>query len=308
MRRVLGCLFLSLIISSCAGNTPAVTPLSPPVPFRTATFSDTPTVIAALTGISLPTPTTFTYSVVEGDTLNGIASRYGITLEALMAANPGILPSALSVGTKLIIPSGADTPLDNSPTPVPLPILQARCWPESSGGSWCFALLQSDYAETLENLSIQFTLLDNSGHALTSQTSFGLLDILPSGQAMPLVVHFPPPVSLDVSVQVQVLTAIRLLPGDARYLPVILDNTLTRVDSSGRTAQVSGRVLLKGSGTASTIWVLAIAYDATGNVVGVRRWESQSLLTLDTPLSFNFMVSSVGSEISRVDFLAEAKP
>ncbi len=125
---------------------------------------------------------------------------------------------------------------------------------------------------------------------------------------MPLVAHFPPPVSLDVSVQVQVLTAIRLLPGDARYLPVILDNTLTRVDSSGRTAQVSGRVLLKGSGTASTIWVLAIAYDATGNVVGVRRWESQSLLTLDTPLSFDFMVSSVGSDISRVDFLAEARP
>jgi LysM repeat protein len=295
-------------MSACAGNTPAVTQLAPPVPYRTATFSDTPTVIPVLTGISLPTPTTFTYSVVEGDTLNEIASRYGITLEALIAANPWILPSALPVGTKLIIPSPADTPIDNSPIPVPLPILQARCWPELSGGSWCFALLHNEYAETLENISIQFTLLDTSGHALTSQTSFGLLDILPSGQTMPLVIHFPPPLSLDVSVQVQVLSAIRLLPGDTRYLPVILDNTLTRVDSSGRTAQVSGRVVLTGSGIASTVWVLAIAYDSTGIVVGVRRWESQSSLTVDTPLSFDFMVSSVGSDISRVDFLAEARP
>lgn len=308
MRRVLGFLFLSLVLYACAGNTPAVTQLASPVSYHTSTFSDTPTVIPALTGISLPTPTTFTYSVVEGDTLNGIASRYGVTLEALIAANPGIIPSSLSVGTKLIIPSGADIPLDNAPTPVPLPILQARCWPESSGGAWCFALLHNEYAETLENISIQFTLLDNSGRILTSQTSFGLLDILPSGQAMPLVVHFPPLLSLDVSVQVQVLTAIRLLPGDARYMPVILDNTLTRVNSSGRTAQVSGRVLLTGAGTASTVWVLAIAYDATGNVVGVRRWESKSSLSVDTPLSFDFMVSSVGSYISRVDFLAEARP
>ncbi len=248
MRRILASLFILFILSACAGNATAVTDLPSAVPYRTPTPSDTPTIIPALTGVILPTPTTFTYSVVEGDTLNGIASRFGITLEALMAANPGILPSALPVGTKLIIPSGSDAPADNAPTPVPVSILQARCWPETSGGAWCFALLHNEYAETLENLSMQFTLLDNSGQVLTSQTAFGLLDILPSGQLIPLAAHFPPSVSLDVNVQVQVLTAIRLLPGDSRYLPVALDNTLSRVASSGRTAQVTGRVLLSRLG------------------------------------------------------------
>ncbi len=110
------------------------------------------------------------------------------------------------------------------------------------------------------------------------------------------------------ALRVQVLTAIRLLPGDTRYLPVRLENTLVSVDASGRTAEVSGRVVLTGTGTANTLWVLASAYDAAGNVVGVRRWESASALTADAPVPFDFPVSSVGPGIARVEFLAEARP
>ena len=125
---------------------------------------------------------------------------------------------------------------------------------------------------------------------------------------MPLAVHFPPPVQNNVAVHVQVLTAIRLLPGDTRYLPVVPENTLVSMEASGRTAQVTGKVILTGAGTANTLWVLATAYDAAGNVVGVRRWESPSALTADAPVSFDFMLSSVGPGIDRVEFLAEARP
>ena len=38
------------------------------------------------------------------------------------------------------------------------------------------------------------------------------------------------------------LTGIRLSPDDARYLSATLHNTLTQIDSSGRSAQVSGMV------------------------------------------------------------------
>ena len=142
---------------------------------------------------------------------------------------------------------------------------------------------------------------------------------------MPLAVHFPPQVQTDVTVpragivptllretwttlRVQVLTAIRLLPGDTRYLPVIPENTLVSVEASGQTAQVTGRVMLTGAGTANTLWVLATSYDAAGSVVGVRRWESASALTATAPISFDFLVYSVGPGIDRVKFLAEARP
>ncbi len=308
MRRFLVFLFLLSLLSACAEKTETVTTLAPPVPYQTSTPSEFPTLVPPLTGMTLPTPTTFTYTVIQGDTLIGIATRYGLTPEALMAANPDIQPASLPVGTILILPTDNWTPVAPTPTPVPIPILQARCWPEMDGGAWCFALLKNDNAETLENLSARFALLDTSGHELASQAAFAYLDILPPAGSMPLAVHFPPPVQAGVLVSAQVLTAIRLLPGDSRYLPVTLDDTLVSLDVSGRTAQVTGKVSLIGTVAANTLWVLATAYDASGNVVGVRRWESSSALAAGAPVSFDFLVSSIGPAIDRVEFLAEARP
>jgi hypothetical protein len=225
-----------------------------------------------------------------------------------MAANPGIQAAALPVGTKLIIPVGNGTPGEPVPTPVPLPVLQSRCWTETDGGLWCFALVSNPFADTVENLSAQFILLDNNGHEVASDNSFGLLDILPGGKSMPLAVHFSPSGKTHNSVRVMLLTAIRLLPGDVRYLPVTPENTLVSVDASGKTAQVTGRVVISGSGSATTIWVLATAFDVSGDVVGLRGWESSSALSANTPISFDFQVSSIGPAIDHVDFLAEARP
>jgi hypothetical protein len=309
MPRVRAGLCFLLFLAAC--GQPAATPTPAPaslVPYQTPVPTPSPSLIPAQTGASLPTPTAITYTVVQGDNLSGIAKRMGISLEDLVNANPGVSPSALAVGTRLVIPSLNQGPAEPEPTPASLPVRQARCWPETTGGLWCFALLENEYAETLENLSARFVLLDASGQELTNQAAYGLLDILPPGRAMPLAAHFTAPVRGYAGVRVQVLTATRLLPGDARYLPARLENTLVRVEASGRMAEVSGRILLDGAGTANTTWILASAYDAAGNVAGVRRWEAGSPLRADAPLSFTFQVSSVGPEIARVEFLVEARP
>ena len=308
MQRTLVCLFLLLTLAACQPEATATPEPATVVPYQTVSPTQTPTVIPALTEISLPTPTTYTYTVLQGDTFSSIAQKAGVTLQALQAANPKVSATALSVGTKLVIPTGAQVPGEPTPTAAPLPVLQAHCWPETTGGLWCFGLLKNTYAETLENISAQFALLDSGGGQIASQVVYGLLDLLPPGAAMPLAAHFIAPVQADATVRVQVLTAIRLLPGDARYLPVRLENTLVSLEAAGQTADLSGRVILTGTGTANTIWVLASAYDAAGNVVGVRRWQSASALTADAPVTFDFPVSSLGPGIARVEFLAEARP
>jgi hypothetical protein len=309
MRQLIACLTCILLLTACGESVSSEPDLGPLIPYQTATPSQTSTPIPARTEILLPTSTVFLYTVILGDTLAAIADRYGVSLETLLAANPGIQPTALTVGTQLIIPTNSLQTSVPALTPAPVPVRQAKCWPETTGGLWCFALVQNEFAETLENISAQFTLLDENSNELASQTAYAPLDILPPGAFMPLGVHFPAPVNSQAVPRAQVLTAIRLLPGDARYLPVMLENTLVSVDAGGRSAQVSGRVLLTTlDGRAATLWVLAVAYDEAGNLVGFRRWDSGEPLAGGESLTFDLLLSSMGTEIDRVEFLTEARP
>jgi LysM repeat protein len=59
-----------------------------------------------------PTPSSLgqTYVVQSGDIPETIAAQFGITTEALLAANPGANPNNLQVGQVLIIPPSAPPP------------------------------------------------------------------------------------------------------------------------------------------------------------------------------------------------------
>ena len=133
------------------------------------------------------------------------------------------------------------------------------------------------------------------------------LNILPPDTSLPLAVFFPPDIPFDAKPQVQILTAIRLLPNDERYMPATINNTLVQVNADGHSAQVSGLVLSQSqTSAANQVWVTATAYDEAGRVVGVRRWESNASLPAGGSLPFDFMVSSIGGKIARVEFAVEA--
>src|SRR6185436_19684140 len=137
-----------------------------------------------------------------------------------------------------------------------------------------------DFSDFMENLSAQVTLVDADHTTIASQTALLPLNILAPGASLPLAVFFPPDIPADAKPQVQVLTAIRLLPNDERYLPATVNNTLVQVNSDGHSAQVSGLVLLPNqSSDASQVWVAATAYDDMGTVIGVRKWESSAALS-----------------------------
>jgi len=51
-----------------------------------------------------------------------------------------------------------------------------------------------------------------------------------------------------------------------------------------------------------------VAYDAAGEVAGLRRWETNGSLAPGGSLPFSFMVSSVAGKIQMVEFAVEAKP
>lgn len=304
----------ALFLGACAPQIPNETPLPPTLDvYPVATFSPTagqPNGLVISAETPLPSPTPFAYTIKSGDTLSQVAEKFNISLDALLAVNPDVDPNAMSVGQTLQIPSNPTNRTgESTPTPVPFPVQQIVCYPTADRGMWCFALVHNDSHDFIENVTAQFTLLASDGKSIASQTALLPLNILPPDTSLPLSVYFSPDVPADAKPQVQILTAIRLLPGDTRYLPATIDNTLTQVDWSGRSAQVSGQVLLPAdSKAASLVWVAAVAYDETGGVVGVRRWESTAGLSAGRKLSFSFLLSGAAGHIVRVEFAVEARP
>jgi hypothetical protein len=214
------------------------------------------------------------------------------------------------VGTTLTIPTGpqAQATFIPSPTPADLNITQTQCYRAADESLTCFALIDNTTGDTLENISAQMILVDSNGQTVANQLALTPLNILPPNEALPLVAFFPAPLAQDVALQVQTVSAIRLLPNDTRYIPAAAQNVLVSVDWSGRSAQVTGRVIVRREGVASQFWVAAVAYDANGNIVGVRRAEFIQTLAAGVAAPFSLKVYSAGGAIARVEIVVEAKP
>ena len=51
----------------------------------------------------------FIHTIAPGDTLFALARRFNTTVEAILAANPGLIPERLAVGQRICIPTGMRT-------------------------------------------------------------------------------------------------------------------------------------------------------------------------------------------------------
>jgi LysM repeat protein len=84
--------------SSSPTAQPSVVPTTAPTPGPTATPAAT------------PAPTATIYVVKVGDTLQGIANRYGVTLAAIVEANQISNPNIIYKGQKIVIPPKTPAP------------------------------------------------------------------------------------------------------------------------------------------------------------------------------------------------------
>jgi hypothetical protein len=299
-------LLLTLFLVACSATPEPVLPggMTQTLPSVTPSLTSTPNVLVVIQ-TPVPTSTPSVYTIQSGDTFSELAEKFRISEDALRAANPDVEPNSMSVGTTLLIPDISSTTTSGATsTPVPVPVTQTSCHPTADGGAWCFALLQNNSTDALENVSALVTLLGSNNESVASQTAFLPLDILAPNTSLPVFTFFPN-APAGATMQVQILSAIP--SSGAGYLPAKLNNVITQIDWNGLTARVGGEIYLPAdSKSATRTRVVAVAYDKGGQVVGLKQWDGGSMQPGEKAV-FDFQVSSL-VPMDRVEFAVESKP
>ncbi len=285
---------------------PSNTPSGTPLPTDYVSPSPSPTIT--------PTGTPVYYEVREGDDMYGIAFFYGISPQAIMTANPTVNPRLMGEGTRLLIPitpvPGATATATLALTPTATPPYAALhdpdCYPDAVGGLWCFVLLENDQGGALENVSAEVTI--TMGEESLNKIALMPLNLLPAGAALPLVVYFEGPIGEDYEVSAEVNFLLPVMTEDDRYLPVELVDQSVEISDDGQRADISGIAVLPEDGMdPQYLWINATAFDDSGRVVAVRRWESpEEILSTGREIPFEFSLYSLAGEIDRVEILAES--
>jgi len=83
----------------------------PTAPAVTASPTGTPPATATPTSEPSPTPTATplpprAHNVAEGETLSDIAELYGVSIDEILALNPGVEPELINAGQVLLVPAG----------------------------------------------------------------------------------------------------------------------------------------------------------------------------------------------------------
>jgi hypothetical protein len=219
-------------------------------------------------------------------------------------------PQFLSVGADLVIPLGdGGGVVIPSPTPVQVIASLPQCYPTADGGMWCFVPVLNEQPFALEGLSADVTLYSEDGETVARQIAHPPLNLIPSGEAMPLVAYFSPPIPPSAYARARLNTSFPLDFDSQRYLPVEIADREVDISGSGLQATARGQVVFRGGEPSDgLVWVVAIAFGPDKRTVGVRRWEQEAQLIPEVPISFEISLFSLGPAIEQVEILAEARP
>jgi LysM repeat protein len=310
-RKLLPLAWLALL-SACGGQASEAT--ASPSPTLQVYVTGTPTAtrpapVANATEESLlPSPTPFVHQVAQGETLLDIALRYGVSLDGLLAANPGIDPRFLSIDQELRIPGPDGQPADTllpTSTPLPLDLDHASCFRAQSGALHCLVTAHNPTSNAVEGLTSQVSLLDSQGEVIDRSLAFAPLSRLPAGGRLPLSAYFAPPAPAEAMPRFSLLSAVASTSGEERYLPTELSDIETDPEGSATSWQVGGTlaVELPKEEVSFQVSLLIMALDGDGGIVGFTKWEPVD--EDSPPYTFSLTVFSLGPAIDSVELLAE---
>lgn len=160
-------------------------PVAPPQPGgQPVTTAPQPVVTPA----PAPAPPENEYVVVKGDTFGKIAKANGISLKVLEDANPGITPTRLKIGQKLVIPAGASTTGNTAANET------ANGMATSTGGDTVYTVKSGDTLTRIaRHFGVTVKAIEAENNLTTTHINVGKkLNIPAKPEASPASVNTPP--------------------------------------------------------------------------------------------------------------------
>jgi LysM repeat protein len=317
IRKQLIPLYLLLVLSGCSvpSEVSVAQVTSTLIPFPSSTV--TPTVRTPVdTPISTPIPppgptaTPFIHIVQKDDTLLGIAYRYGVSMDEILAANPGIDPRILSIDQEIIIPLTEGDPLTTllpTATPIPLQLSDVTCYPNLPHSYWCISTLDNSSEVPLEAVSVTISLWDSNNELIDTKKVYSPLNLVPVGAKFPMAANFT---DFTGEVAYAMVSPVSAFPGrtvEERFLPItiMLDDIVASENSYAW--EVEGRLLFEDSQgrTITRVVILAVGLDEAGQIVGFRKLKLSDELSPGEDLSFKAEIFSLGPPIQSIEVYAE---
>jgi hypothetical protein len=162
---------------------------------------------------------------------------------------------------------------------------------------------------------------------VAAQTAVALLNRLPPGARLPLLVYFPAPLPAAYTPRAELSGALPIALGDTRYLTATLTLDPLDLPPNPLTADLSGVVTFPPlPRQPRLVWVVAAAYDALDQPIAARRWAlpapcgalpstpaaaptsaAPAAPVACPPVPFAFTLYSLGPAIDHVEVLVEVR-
>jgi LysM repeat protein len=262
----------------------------------------------AFVATPLPTATPVLHVIQKGDTLIGIALQYGVSVEALQDANGGIAPEALQIGSTLVIPvSGTQAAVSvGLPTPLPLELGPATCYPESSGAMYCFCEARNPGTVALEGIEARMLLVGPDGVPAAEAAALPALHVLLPGKTTPLGAFFSTTASAEQSVVAQLASAYPVAERGVRF--VALDVVSQAAEPGGIGWRARAMVLNSSGQDVRSVWVVLALYGRDGAVAGYRAEEIVGTLAAGAQQEYEIQAAALGGPVDHYMVMAEGVP
>ena len=312
---------MGLLAGTGCGSAPVLPTDTPPPPSATAvigislaTRAAPTTAVIQTTPTPLPTPTVtptatpIIYTIVDGDTLLGIAIQNQTTTEEITALNPDVRPELLQIGQTLILPPPA-TPavagIASTAVPIQIEVRHAAAYQTPVGSVWLLGEVTNQGQLAAANVRLAISLLDGAGHELGTAAAWAAAPVLLPGQSAPFGVLVKEMPAGFVRPAVTVAGGETVVDLGTQYLDLVVAETaVTPADDQ---IEVAGQVQNSGQSTAQAITITATFYDNQGNVTGYQQHQLQAPLAPAETAVFTFTAAPPGGPAATVSLTAQAQ-